>query len=81
MLALLQDPGQKSWKESWVLFQIVRGQKPSGDLSQKVMTKDHSAHPGLITARALRQQEASRAESEGHWDNRAPKTSKEMSRV
>lgn len=75
MLALLEDPGQKSGKESWVLFQIVRGEEKSGDLSQEVTTKEHSAHPGLIRARVLRQQEVSRAESKGHWGNRAPKLS------
>jgi hypothetical protein len=81
MLALLENPGQKSWKESWVLFQKVRGQEQNGDLSQEVMTKDHSAHPGLITARVPRQQESSRAESKGHLDNGAPKSSYKMLRV
>lgn len=81
MLALLEDPGQKSWKESWALFQTVRGQEQSGDLSQEVTTEDHRAHSGLITARVLRQHEAGRAESKGHWDSRAPKVSNEMLRL
>lgn len=74
-------PWAEAMEESWALFQTVRGQEQSGDLSQEVTTKDHRAHPGLITARVLRQHEAGRAESKGHWDNRAPKVSNETLRV